>query len=223
MINLVSANTNNTDCPLGFYMTGLGFCCPKGYSVTSSTDGHSITYDCKKTGNNGVISPLIQNNQSVDSVIFTNSKEIKSINEKSAAEKDCIYNKKECWDGNFCYPLGYIKGEKYCSEKAIIIASSIYHPGFINQSRTGASCVQGYECKTGVCSNNFCINLTEQQNQIKILNASLTSLSQANSNVDQNLGKSKNTSEEIKEGTEKNQGSIQKIAVFLKNLFAFSK
>ena len=154
-------------------------------------------------------------------VILINPEEPKQ--ERSQAEKDCVNNEKKCWSENSCHSQGYIKDGKYCSEKAIRISSSIYHSGFVNQSETGQSCIQGYECKTGVCSNNICINLTEQQNQLELLNSDFIKLSQENVRLQQNLENLNNSVSETEQFIEENDSLVQKITNFLKNLFDFSK
>lgn len=147
------------------------------------------------------------------------------VHEKSQKEKDCL--KIGCF-GKFeskCYSYGYIKNGTYCVDRHPYIFENgrYYFSDFINQSETGTSCIQGYECKTGVCSNNICVNLTEQQNKVELLNANFTKLSQENLEIKQNLENLNSSVSETKQTTEENSNLIQKIAVFLKNLFAFSK
>ena len=70
-----------------------------------------------------------------------------------------------CWyDNKKCYPLGYILEGKYCSNRDPYYFGKygIETPNFVNQSETGKVCINNYECKTNMCSNNVCINITEQ-------------------------------------------------------------
>ena len=136
--------------------------------------------------------------------------------EKTQELRDC--EKHGCYEdlGKKCYQFGYIRDGTYCSEKAKVYASNMYVSGFVNQSETSSSCIQGYECKTGVCSNNICVNLTEQQNKINLLVDNLSKLSQENTGLSEG---SNNSSSESYQIPEKNDNIIQKIANLLKTWF----
>lgn len=138
--------------------------------------------------------------------------------QKSQAERDCI-NKKSCWDnGNKnCYSQGYVIGEMYCSDKGKFIALGIYKPAFIYQSQTGQHCNQSYECKTGICSDNVCLNITEQKRNIDLLTANLTKLAQENIELKQGLEEVNKTSSEAKETSKEDNNLINKIANLLKS------
>ena len=142
--------------------------------------------------------------------------------EKTQEQRDC--EKQGCYEDlrKKCYPYGYIKDGTYCYEKAKVYTTNIYGSGFVNQSETGRSCIQGYECKTGICSNNVCVNLTEQQKKIESLNVSLTQLSQENVNLKQGLDEMQNISQETNETVEEDNSLIQKIVGFLKDWLGFS-
>ena len=136
--------------------------------------------------------------------------------EKTQEQRDC--EKHGCYEdlGNKCYQFGYIRNGTYCSEKGKFITQGLYKPAFINQSETGSSCIQGYECMTGICSNNLCVNLAEQQNQINLLSDNLSKLSQETTGLFESLNNSEPESPQI---PEKNDNLIQKIANLLKTWF----
>ncbi len=53
-----------------------------------------------------------------------------------------------CLSGNKCYPLGYRKGGKYCSENY----------NFTVQLESGQSCENSFQCTSNVCVSGECIN-----------------------------------------------------------------
>jgi len=141
-------------------------------------------------------------------------------NEKTQAEIECL--KKGCFLNNVCFPFGFVNNGTYCSEKGKFITRGIYRPAFVNQSETGNSCIQGYECKTGICSNGLCTDLTFIANEIASLKSNLTTLSQENAKLKSNLENLNDSVSETKQATEDNNSLIQKIADFLKTWFGFS-
>lgn len=89
-----------------------------------------------------------------DNFVVINSKEL------SEKEKACS----SCFEDDKCYPFGYRKEGKFCTE----IISYYYKKykievvGWDNQSNTGANCTNSFECKTNFCSQNRCINQSEE-------------------------------------------------------------
>lgn len=106
----------------------------------------------------------IQNTESYHIIDENSETDYKATNEKPQEERDC--RKNGCFENDRCYPFGYRKDERYCEEKAKVYASSVYRSAFVNQSEEGEECNQNYECKTNICSDNICVNLTEQKNEI---------------------------------------------------------
>jgi len=142
-------------------------------------------------------------------------------NEKSQAEIDCQKNI-GCFLNNVCFSFGFVNNGTYCSEKGKFITAGIYRSTFVNQSETGDSCIQGYECKTGICSNGICTDLTFIANEINSLKDNLTTLSQENTELKSNLENLNDSVSETKQATEENNNLLQKIANFLKMWFGFS-
>jgi hypothetical protein len=150
--------------------------------------------------------------QTID--IYSNSKEP----QRSQEERECINEKMGCWTDNKCYPLGYIKDNQYCSYKGkVYYSTNYYEPGFLNQSETRQECIQGYECKTGICSNNICVNLTEQKQELEFLKEQVTQLISDNQIISQ-----ENDSEEIENNNkylEEETNIVRKIVNYFRNLF----
>ncbi len=195
--------------------------CPEGYSITSYTEesptspsGYSTTYDCKKNGN-GIIELAQGNDQPPnveDGVLFIPRDSEEPEREKSQEEIDCL--RKGCFMDNICYPFGSIKNGTACSQKGKLIGTYAY-PAFVNQSETGLTCNQGYECKSGVCSNGFCIDLDNVTAEISSLKNDLSALSQQNTELNSSLL-------ETQQSVEESNNLLQKIANFLKDWFGFS-
>ncbi len=131
-----------------------------------------------------------------------------------------------CFDNktNICYPLGYVRNGTYCGENGLSYGSSTHKPGFINQLNEGQSCKQGYECKTGVCSNNICVNLTKEMNEI---NSKISYLENLSTSLTNNLREVQiNTTKTNSTGSitgdviaSSNLGFGSKIIGFFKKLF----
>jgi len=97
--------------------------------------------------------------------------------------RDC--EKNGCFERGGCYPYGYVKEKRYCYERHGIGI----RPLFLNQSKMGQICNQSYECETGLCSDALCVNLTEQQIKLNLLNVSLAQLAQE---LKQNISEEEN-------------------------------
>ena len=138
--------------------------------------------------------------------------------EKTQEQRDC--EKNGCFEEGHCYPYGYIKEKRYCNEKGKKYGLTIYRPGFINQSEIGKGCNNSYECETGLCYKNICIDLTEQINyQVNIKSEELKSnLSYIIDKPLANLTESKNISLNI----EQKEASVEK-GFFKKFLNWFKK
>ena len=209
----------------GTWYAPIEYCahCPNGYSLTIRTEGGSRIYDCKKRESANIPNYLTGiNENSSTSTSGTITPLAPQPPEKTQEQRDCE-KKGFCYEKGKCYLQGYIKDGTYCKEKAFFPAPGIYRPGFVNQSETGSLCNQSYECKTGICSNNVCINLTKQQNQINLLEDNLTKLSQENAEIKSNLENLNNSLSETKDIAKKNSGLIQKITIFLKKWFGSSR
>lgn len=195
--------------------------CPEGTSLTSYTEassssptGFSTTYECKKRESGNIqinLQPFTVGTISGGSVASLEPQT--PTKEKSQAEIDCI--KKGCFLNNVCSPFGFVNDGTYCSEKGKVISTGIYRPAFVNQSETGQSCTQSYECKTGICSNNLCTDLTSLKDEINTLRDNLTALSQQNTELNSSLS-------ETKQSVEENNNLLQKVVDFLKTWFGFS-
>ena len=94
-------------------------------------------------------------------------------------ETECGENK-GCFLHNKCYPYGYMKDGKYCSDKDPFYYKNykVEIPGFVNQTETGKFCKDNFECETNLCQNGLCINITEQVN-----NQVNTKLNEIKSNI----------------------------------------
>lgn len=137
------------------------------------------------------------------------------IQEHSQSEDETECKKLDfCWYENRCYPLGYRLGEKYCSDRDPYYLGKygIEVSNFVNQSEIGKTCINNYECKTNICSDNVCINLTEQTN-ISSLNETIKISSGISNPADFY------TTNPIPETNYEKKSIIQKIADFFKNLF----
>ena len=141
---------------------------------------------------------------------------------KSQEEVECIKSN-NCWEtaksgGKYCYAKGYRLNGTYCYEKGKFVSTGLYKPGFVNQTETGKTCVQSYECKTNVCSENICINVSQeikkQKQEIELLKDEVSKLSS-----EKNISENSNDLEyNIDDGNVK-QNSFQKIFSFIKNVF----
>lgn len=57
-----------------------------------------------------------------------------------------------------CFPYGYRKEGQYCYDKVWSSPySSATKSGFINQSKAGESCENGFECVSNFCFNGKCV------------------------------------------------------------------
>ena len=96
--------------------------------------------------------------------------------EISEEENDCRYDNNGCFADRYCYPLGYVKNEKFCTEELVIRNNRTgrvrYNERnkFINQSEIGTNCTYDFECKTNFCSGNICTNQVETEKEFKKLN-----------------------------------------------------
>ena len=131
--------------------------------------------------------------------------------EKTQEQRDC--EKTGCFFERKCYILGYIKNGTYCSEKGKNYGG-LYKPGFLNQSETGANCTQDYECKTNICSDTVCLNMTKQKQEIESLRNELINLS-LKDNESENTTGEMISNNEIKPEL----SLLDKIINFFKNLF----
>ena len=197
----------------GTWYAPINYCahCPEGKSLTIRTEGSSTIYDCEKKSSGMILLQPPQGTQDI-SEGFTEGQQT-PLTEKSQAEIECL--KKGCFLNNVCFPFGFVNNGTYCSEKGKFITAGIYRPAFINQSDAGMNCSQDYECKTGVCSNNVCIDLTAIKAEINDLKEDLTTLSQQNNELNSSLS-------EINQTVEENNNLLQKITNFLKDWFGFS-
>ena len=198
--------------------------CQEGYQVASYTEessaspsGFSTTYYCKKIGNIvlGISSGPNENsepNKDSDVVVVSQDPQQSEEKERSQEEIDC--QKKGCFMDNVCYPFGSIKDGTACSQKGKLIGTYAY-PAFVNQSEIGITCNQGYECKSGVCSNGLCIDLGNVTSEISSLKNDLVALSQQNTELNSSLL-------ETQQSVEESNNLLQKIANFLKEWFGFS-
>ena len=145
---------------------------------------------------------------------------IQSVDGNFQDKIDC--EEKGCWEDNFCYPFGHIKEGQYCSnrdpyyyEKFKIEISS-----FINRSEENKSCNQSYECKTGVCSEGVCLNLTKQYMEIETLNKEIGFLKDkiTGLSINENLVET----DEVEEIPEE-KGIFRTMINFFKNIFSGKK
>ncbi len=104
---------------------------------------------------------------------------------KFQEEKDC--NGKGCFRDDYCYPKEYRLGEEYCDKDPYYYDEygiEVYK--FLNQSQTGSYCGNDYECLSNVCSEEICINRTEEIN--RQVNAKVEEIKQNITNkIDENL------------------------------------
>ncbi len=68
-------------------------------------------------------------------------------------EGACVYNEEisclsSCEVDGKCYPIGYRKGNGYCTENLEIV----------RQVGGGEDCVNSFECKSNICIDNACVN-----------------------------------------------------------------
>jgi len=77
----------------------------------------------------------------------------------SGSPKKCTYTTtKGCILNNECFPTGTVKDNKYC-EETFILQKSFY-----------VSCSNNYECLSGICDNNQCVDKIEKtRNYYKII------------------------------------------------------
>jgi hypothetical protein len=68
--------------------------------------------------------------------------EIPAIDQINRIVYTCGHN---CQDDNKCYPFGYRKSKKYCSEE-----------GFSPQLSSGYQCKNNFECNSNLCLDNAC-------------------------------------------------------------------
>lgn len=121
-----------------------------------------------------------------------------------------------CWDDNKCYPIGYIQGEKYCSDKDPYYFEKykIEVSNFVNKSETGKECINNYECKTNICSENLCLNLTKVEKNTIFLNKETTNIVPEVIDIKDDIDTEINVEEEKK-------NIFQKVIGFLEKLFRF--
>lgn len=131
--------------------------------------------------------------------------------QKSPEERECT--KTGCWEEYTCYPFGYVKNWKYCSQTGKYVGFT--RPSFVNQSNTSSSCNQNYECKTNVCSDGICVNLTEQMNKLQELsnkiNQSFELLKENESNQSESYEKLSTNGSNTDVQIEKEQNLVEKI------------
>ena len=118
-------------------------------------DSTMITNDAVISGGDETIS--VEEITEVNTGVFSGPK-------TNTKEEECYKN--GCFEDDRCYPFGYIKDKKYCDEKGIFYSENIYKANFVNQSNQGESCNQHYECKTDLCLDNICFNLTRELNSL---------------------------------------------------------
>ena len=80
---------------------------------------------------------------------------------KEIIRQETIYICNGCELGKVCYPLGYRKEGKYCSEQK----------EFVNQQEKDTQCSNSFECNTNLCIDNQCISSGLWQKFIRWLSA----------------------------------------------------
>jgi len=76
-------------------------------------------------------------------------------NKEMWSEKGICVFVKGCFVDDECYPRGYRKEGQYCSDK---VHPYIDMSTFINQSKAGESCENGFECVSNFCFNGKCVS-----------------------------------------------------------------
>jgi len=71
-----------------------------------------------------------------------------------------------CWKGTRCFASGQVVNKTYCiyTGRAPSGNYRVSYGYFKNQSRTGESCTNNYECETYTCLNAVCIELNKENN-----------------------------------------------------------
>ena len=80
-----------------------------------------------------------------------------SNNKEMWSEKGLCDFVKGCFVDDECYPRGYRKEGQSCSKKVHPFPHSNIS-AFINQSKAGESCEDGFECVSNFCFNEKCVN-----------------------------------------------------------------
>ncbi|MFH1889421.1 MAG: hypothetical protein ABIJ58_00895 [Nanoarchaeota archaeon] len=210
--------------------------CSEGYSLRSGeyalfigyriTDNCGYEHACFKIEDNSeaisVASQLLAITTSSISSVPTSSFSTPStsVSEKSQAEQDC--SRKGCFEDEFCYPFGYVRNDRYCDEDAKLPNSLAVRPRFVNQSEAGFSCSQNYECKTGFCSEDSCLNLTSITGELTSLRNQITILSQENRELD-TKSNATNESAELDPRIKEDKNIFQEITHFFRGLFSFRR
>jgi hypothetical protein len=130
--------------------------------------------------------------EGIDPYILNKIEKIKSTF-KNWSEEDMCNFIKGClvYDDNYkgsCYPLGHRINYTYCSE---VIKSQTpsgvkkYENKFINQSDSGETCINHYECKSNFCFNKKCINNIEDE--MTKLNEEIETLKHLISKLEKNI------------------------------------
>jgi hypothetical protein len=75
------------------------------------------------------------------------------------SKKDACLFMRGCYESPMCYPFGYIKDEKYCSDELEKWGKISY--GFADQKNYGGACKNNFECVSNLCSGGECIGPSE--------------------------------------------------------------
>jgi len=117
-----------------------------------------------------VVSHLIDQTNPLDNLaskedVSQIENEVKIIEGELWNNEDLCRFTKGCFEEGICYPFGFIKESKYCSNYYIWESSSktnwlnqsIEKIGFRGQSQSGEMCSYDFECKSNFCFNGKCV------------------------------------------------------------------
>ncbi len=143
-------------CPEGTIRKdkGSGSICE---SIPKQQTGISVSYLDVAEVYVGNIQTDLQSRMSAPSI----GTSVSTTHKKTENERECI-EEKGCWIEGMCYSLGYRLNGQYCSEKGKFISTNFYRSAFVNQTKIGNPCEENFECKSGLCQNELCVNIEEE-------------------------------------------------------------
>lgn len=123
----------------------------------------------------------------------------------------CLFMK-GCFEGKMCYPLGYAKEGKYCSDELEDYRGNIDY-GFVDQKGWGNLCENNFECESNICYEGKCVRTIESE-LIDSLTKRINELEERINSLEEELNFESDsliTGEIVSENTESKKGFFSRL------------